>query len=835
MKASRGQRLFVGLCALLLAAFGGVASADPPARVLRLSLVDGAVSFAPAGSDDWVFATVNRPVVYGDRLWADTDGRSELELGSGTLWMGSQTSLDVLNLDDRTAQFELAQGELVLNVRRLGNAETIEVDTPNLAFVVTRPGRYRLAVDPQGGSTLVAVSDGLADVYGGQASYAVARGQGYRFFGTDLADAERIAPSPPDDVERFALTRDRRYERGASARYVSADVIGVEDLDAYGTWTSVPDYGNVWMPREVPRNWAPYRDGHWAWIDPWGWTWVDDAPWGFAPFHYGRWAYVRSNWYWVPGPANVRPVYAPALVAWFGGGGVSVAVSAGPAIGWFPLGPREVYRPAYSASPQYIREVNISNTRITNVTVINNIINNPTAVTQVNQYVNLRAPNAVTAVPPAALAQSQPVARAALEVRANAITQAQIQPMARVAPTLQAVTGAARVAQAKPPAQAVQRTVVARAAPPPAPMALAERVQLLQKNPGRPIETRQAPAAVPQGRGATSPAPAAGAPATVAAGVRTPPNVRIVSAPKPAATAAPPAKAPEPGRATGRPEPAPPGAPPATAARPGAPGQPTRAQPPREAAGAPGRPAGEAGKGIAPAAQPPREAEKAPPRGPAAAQPGREEPKAPGERAARPGAAPRPPVEAAPAPPPSAARSPQSAAPARAPEAAAPRELSRPAPGGAPRPPEAVAPKAPVRQQARPAPAPQPPREVAPRGPAPGTESPAAAPRPPVESRAAPPPRTPETPRPGPQGRPAPPPQAAHPPEPQARPAPPPARAPEPAARPAPPQPAAKPAAPPPEARAPAPPRAAPARPEQRPPEKSNEKPGEKDRKDNQG
>ncbi len=70
---------------------------------------------------------------------------------------------------------------------------------------------------------------------------------------------------------------------------------------------------------EVPAGWAPYRNGHWAWIDPWGWTWVDDAPWGFAPFHYGRWTVVDDRWGWVPGPVRQRAVYAPALVAFIGG------------------------------------------------------------------------------------------------------------------------------------------------------------------------------------------------------------------------------------------------------------------------------------------------------------------------------------------------------------------------------------------------------------------------------------------------------------------------------------------------------------------------------------
>ena len=303
------RRIARATLALLVVTFAGLASADPPTRVMRLSYVGGAVSFAPAGSDEWVVARLNRPLVQGDRLWADRDGRGELALGNALIWVGGDTALNVLNLDERVTQVEVSQGDVTLRVRRLAPGETVEVDTPNLAFVVTRPGRYRVSVDDQGGSTFVAVRDGAAEVYGDRASYVIARGQAYRFYGNDIRDSELFALAPPDALERFAQDRERRFERTVSARYVSPDVIGYEDLDRYGAWTPVSEYGNVWFPRETPRDWAPYRNGHWSWIDPWGWTWVDDAPWGFAPFHYGRWVHVDRGWGWVPGPVNVRAVF----------------------------------------------------------------------------------------------------------------------------------------------------------------------------------------------------------------------------------------------------------------------------------------------------------------------------------------------------------------------------------------------------------------------------------------------------------------------------------------------------------------------------------------------
>jgi flagellar biosynthesis GTPase FlhF len=183
----------------------------------------------------------------------------------------------------------------------------------------------------------------------------------------------------PDEFDRWNLERDRRDDRIASSRtaeYVSPDVTGYEDLDDNGTWSSEPEYGYVWTPSRVVVGWSPYRYGRWVWVSPWGWTWIDDAPWGYAPFHYGRWAHVRNRWCWVPGPRHVRAVYAPALVGWVGSPGLNVSVSVGSGVGWFPLGPREVYVPHRRYSHRYVERVNVSNTVIVNRTYLNDVYAN---------------------------------------------------------------------------------------------------------------------------------------------------------------------------------------------------------------------------------------------------------------------------------------------------------------------------------------------------------------------------------------------------------------------------------------------------------------------------
>ena len=225
---------------------------------------------------------------------------------------------------------------------------------------------------------------------------------------------------------------------------------GYDDLDQYGRWNNQPGYGNVWMPTSVAAGWAPYHDGHWAWIAPWGWTWVDDAPWGFAPYHYGRWASFGGRWGWIPGPYDVTPVYAPALVAWIGGGrggsGFSLSFSIGnaPAVGWFPLGPREPYFPSYQASRGYFTRVNNTNTVINNTT-INNYYDysrnsNNTTITNI-KYVNRNVQNGVTAVPQNTFAQGRRVTQDARAVPAAQLSSARVFAAPTIAPQRDSVLG----------------------------------------------------------------------------------------------------------------------------------------------------------------------------------------------------------------------------------------------------------------------------------------------------------------------------------------------------------------------------------------------------------
>jgi hypothetical protein len=470
----------------------GLASAqtdDPPSVVARLNMAQGNVSFQPAGEQDWVDANPNRPLTTGDSLWADQDARGELHIGSTSMRIGSQTGITFLNLNDRTVQIQLSQGTMEITLRRLDPDDAYEIDTPNVALSLLRTGAYRIDVDPNGQITTFTVRDGEGEATGGGNSYDIKPGQSATFSGTDTLSYDITNAPAPDDFDNWCDSRDQREDNSVSARYVSPSVTGYEDLDQYGTWQNVPDYGMVWVPSGVPDGWAPYRYGHWVWIEPWGWTWVEDEPWGFAPFHYGRWAFFGARWCWIPGPRVVRPVYAPALVAFVGGGGfhVGVGVGGGP-VGWFPLGPREVYVPAYHCSPRYVQYVNVTNTTVNN-TYVTNVYNNYQKNVNVTNitYVNEHVTNAVTVVDHNTFVNARPVAPAAMKIQPEELRNVQVVHVAPVAPVRQSIIGHASPARATPPPAVVNRRVVAKLPPPPPPVPAERRLPVLAQQPGRPI------------------------------------------------------------------------------------------------------------------------------------------------------------------------------------------------------------------------------------------------------------------------------------------------------------------------------------------------------------
>ena len=191
---------------------------DPPSRVARLSYMSGAVSFSPAGTDDWVTPVVNRPITTGDKLWADKGARAEMSIGTAYIRLGDETGFSFLNLDDRTTQIRVTEGVINLRVKRLDQDEIVEVDTPNLAFNVSQPGFYTVEVNENGDATIISVRDGAGDVTGGGSSYSINANEVGTFAGTDQLDAAVDTLRSDDDFDRWCADRDSRYERSTAAR-----------------------------------------------------------------------------------------------------------------------------------------------------------------------------------------------------------------------------------------------------------------------------------------------------------------------------------------------------------------------------------------------------------------------------------------------------------------------------------------------------------------------------------------------------------------------------------------------------------------------------------------
>lgn len=463
-------------------------ASNPPGRVAQLSDAEGSVSLEPAGTTSWTDASLNRPLTLGDKLWTDRNSRAEIDIGDAVIRLGSTTGFSFLNLDDQTAQMQVTAGTVIVDVRSLASGEQDEIDTPNLALTLQQPGTYRVEVSDSGDTTVVKVADGAALATGGGQSYPVTAQQSVTFVGTGALAAEYASLGAPDSLDEWSMQRDQQEQQQAAVaqEYVPPDTVGADDLGSYGTWEDTPDSGYAWFPA-VAAGWAPYTLGSWVWVSPWGWTWMDEEPWGFAPFHYGRWGHWGNRWGWIPGPRGVRPVYAPALVAWVGGpraGGV------GSRVGWFPLGPRDVYVPGYHASAEYVRNINVANTRIVDTRYIDNVYEG--RITNI-QYANSEVPGAVTAVPRNVFTSAQPVGpqRTILPRQGVASLRPTTEAPA-IAPARQSVLGPSpgRIVRT-PPRALVDRPVVARLAPPRAPVPFAREQAAIRANGGRPLPTAE--------------------------------------------------------------------------------------------------------------------------------------------------------------------------------------------------------------------------------------------------------------------------------------------------------------------------------------------------------
>lgn len=349
------MRLSVVTCVFVLAcgnAHGEVS--DPPFRVARIKSLEGMTTVQDAGAAAFAPVTHNWPVAPGDRVRTEKESRAEVDFGDVLVLLEASGELKLEELTPAVTRLRIVAGIATFDVSESLH-EMVSLQLAHATIQISAPGAYRIEVQENGDASMI-VQRGEAEITTGQA-----------VFGQRSDEEVAIAR---DGTFTISPTPERRVARESEgvriAEHVAPTLAGYRDLANYGLWRWIPDYGMVWEPSRVARDWAPYRFGRWIWKAPWGWTWVDDTPWGFAPFHYGRWACIGTRWIWVPGPRQVPAAYAPALVRWVH------APREHDSIGWYPLAPGEEYSPPYPATEGHKRSLNLftvvrSGTRLSRV------------------------------------------------------------------------------------------------------------------------------------------------------------------------------------------------------------------------------------------------------------------------------------------------------------------------------------------------------------------------------------------------------------------------------------------------------------------------------------
>ncbi len=398
-------------------------------RVARLSYFDGPVSIQRTKDEDWIDAMINTPLMAGDKVYAGIGGRAEIQLEDGVVVrLGEDSFIDILTLDDKLGQIQVVKGTVAVHAPDVDyDRPPLEIKSLYFSATVLDPVNVRFNVQ-ENGPAEIPVHRGMVRIYRDEEShFRIKRGEKLIVEHPDPDTYVTLPADPPDDFDRWCDLRDAMLSTSVSERYVSNRVSGYQDLDRYGEWTKVPNYGRVWRPTVVVDDWAPYRHGRWVYVEPYRWTWVSYEPWGWVPYHYGRWVHVdRYDWCWVPTDVvhvvHRRPVWYPALVSFtyashgdyfsfsIGGGYYD-----GPCVGWFPLGPADPFYPWYHRRSVYVHPVthaplyDFSETTVVNNTTVNNITN----ITNINNYQNSDAPHAVTVMPRRDFEQGQHERRAA--------------------------------------------------------------------------------------------------------------------------------------------------------------------------------------------------------------------------------------------------------------------------------------------------------------------------------------------------------------------------------------------------------------------------------------
>ncbi len=336
------------LAAVLIMPIFARAAVISPARVL---LVDGDVMFRTPDAGEWLPVSVNTPLDEGDAIWTPAGSKTEIQLAEGTLVrLDAESELELIAVEDGFTHLHLARGRLYLRTSKNAEKNSLQIDADDTTVLPDSRTRLRVDMLPNSQED-VAIFKGSAYVEGNGNRTRVRAGE---HIALEDGHNELLPLNPPDSWENWNSSRDRSQSRTTSVESNLPDELQTfsGELDSYGQWERVPEYGMVWRPTVIlSDDWAPYRSGRWIWKDN-DYVWISYEVWGWAPYHYGRWAVVSGfGWCWVP-PVRGDIYWGPGYVGWY---------RTGSHIGWTPLAPGETF---YGRRNYGRHSINITNSTV---------------------------------------------------------------------------------------------------------------------------------------------------------------------------------------------------------------------------------------------------------------------------------------------------------------------------------------------------------------------------------------------------------------------------------------------------------------------------------------
>ncbi|MGD0793524.1 MAG: FecR family protein [Terriglobales bacterium] len=320
----------LAMWAVLAAAFLVVsASAESKARIVRLSEVQGTVQIDRATGDGFDKAFINLPVIEGSRLKTGKDGRAEVEFEDGRalrLAPDSEVDFTRLALGDDGQKFstvQLVSGTVYANLHPKNahdkdkTGDQFLLNFGHESVTVSEAAHFRVELDGTRKATVAVFKGKLsATSPSGQFDVAEKHSATIELANNDLANddpakkdsfviAKNYEADPSDAWDRQQTDYHDRYASAGGSGISSPYGYGMSDLNYYGSYMTLPGYGNVWQPYFIGANWSPFQDGGWAFYPGAGYMWVSGYPWGWMPYNYGNWAFAPGfGWVWQPGYWN---------------------------------------------------------------------------------------------------------------------------------------------------------------------------------------------------------------------------------------------------------------------------------------------------------------------------------------------------------------------------------------------------------------------------------------------------------------------------------------------------------------------------------------------------